>query len=69
MGVHGLRNKVRVYILKKEPVYSKEDLVKIADKATIPIEWRSVYGAFLGAGMPRDKASEALDEVFSVIYD
>ena len=70
---HGLRNKFRVYVLRKEPAYTKEDLDKIASKHMSPLpsclksendedKWHKVYNAFIKAGLPPEKASKETDE-------
>lgn len=70
---HGLKNKFRVYILRKEPVYTKEDLDKIASKYMSPLpsclksendgdKWHKVYNAFIKAGLSSEKASKETDE-------
>ena len=67
--VYGLKNKFRVHVLRKEPVYSKEVLDKIASKHLSPLpsclkkpSWRSLYCTFLKAGLSPEKAAEETDE-------
>jgi hypothetical protein len=70
--IQGLGNKFRVYILKKDPVYTKEDLDRIASKHISPLpscltnekdgdKWRKVYYAFVKAGLSTQRASEETD--------
>jgi hypothetical protein len=70
--VQGLGNKFRVYILKKDPVYTKEDLDRIASTHISPLpsclrkendmhRWHAVYYAFVKAGLSTKKASEETD--------
>jgi len=69
MPVIGLRNKFRVHILRKGPVYTKEDLDKIASKYVPHLpsclgrpSWFSLYNAFVKAGLSEEKASKETDE-------
>lgn len=70
--VQGLGNKFRVYILKKDPVYTKEGLDRIASMHISPLpsclrkisdmaEWLAVYYAFKALGLSTKKASEETD--------
>ena len=71
--VYGLRNKFRVHILRKKPVYTRKDLNKIANRHISPLprcltnesdmsKWLKVYNAFVSAGLSTKEASEETDE-------
>lgn len=70
--VYGLRNKFRVHMLREKPVYTKEDLDKIASghmsilpsflrKESDMYRWLAVYKTFLKAGLSSQEASEETD--------